>query len=70
MASGRPVVATRVGCLPEIVEDGQTGILVEPKDAPDLASALSRFFNNGKLIESMGEKGRARVENILICRIS
>jgi glycosyltransferase involved in cell wall biosynthesis len=62
MASGRPVVATRVGCLPEIVEDGQTGILVEPKDAPDLASALSRFFNNGKLIESMGEKGRARVE--------
>src|SRR5262249_37445853 len=40
MAAGRPVVATRVGCLPEIVKDGETGYLVEPKDAPALARAL------------------------------
>jgi glycosyltransferase involved in cell wall biosynthesis len=40
----KPVVATRVGSLPEVVEDGQTGFLVEPGDPAGLAQAVVRFF--------------------------
>jgi glycosyltransferase involved in cell wall biosynthesis len=43
----RPVVATRVGGLPEAVQDGETGLLVEPRDPTALASAIVRFFDEG-----------------------
>jgi len=62
MAAGRPLVATRVGCLPEIVEDGKTGFLVEPKDAPAMASALARLLRDPSQAQAMGEAARARVE--------
>ena len=44
----KPVVATRVGCLPEIVEDGRTGYLVPPGDPDALAQAIVRFFTEGE----------------------
>jgi glycosyltransferase involved in cell wall biosynthesis len=62
MAAGRPVVATQVGCLPEIVQDAQTGYLVPPRDAPAMARALAGLLHNPGIVESMGKAGRLRVE--------
>jgi glycosyltransferase involved in cell wall biosynthesis len=42
----KPVIATKVGCLPEIIEDGKTGYLVPPKSSHDLAEAIIKFFRN------------------------
>ena len=44
----KPVVATRVGSLPEVVEDGTTGYLVNPGNSQELAQAIVRFFAEGK----------------------
>ena len=62
MAAGRPVVATRVGALPEIVEDGVTGRFVTPGDVNDLAEALAGLAADGALRVSLGEGGRKRCE--------
>ena len=43
----KPVIATKVGSLPEVVEDGKTGYLVPPKSSHDLAEAIIKFFRNG-----------------------
>jgi glycosyltransferase involved in cell wall biosynthesis len=62
MAAGRPVVGTRVGCLPEIVKESETGHLVDPKDAPALARALGALLHYPEQIEKMGAAARQRVE--------
>ncbi len=62
MAAGRPVVATKVGCLPELVADSVTGLLVEPNNAPALARALGTLLHNPAKLAAMGEAGRRRVE--------
>jgi len=49
LAAGTPVIATRVGGVPEIVEDGVNGLLVEPNDAAALAAAIRRFFGDDEL---------------------
>jgi glycosyltransferase involved in cell wall biosynthesis len=61
-ATGLPVVATRVGGVPEVVIDGITGILVERKDAEKLADALKRLIDNSDLRRKMGLAGRKYVE--------
>ena len=61
MATEVPVVATRVGGITEIVEDGKTGILVEPGDASALAEAILHLLSNEDLRKSMGEAARLRV---------
>lgn len=58
MAAGLPVVASNVGGLPEMVDDGRTGILVPPSDAGRLADACSRLLLEPQLAESMGRAGR------------
>jgi len=60
MASGLPVVATRGGAFPEIVDDGRTGLLVERGDSNQLASALLRLVQNRELRREMGRRGRER----------
>jgi glycosyltransferase involved in cell wall biosynthesis len=59
---GRPVVATKVGCLPEYVEDNITGLLVEPADVEQLAGAIIRLVNDNTLRHRMGENARQWVE--------
>lgn len=60
MADGLPVVATRVGGLPEVVEHGKTGIVVPPNDQKAMAEALLRLLRNPDEAERLGEAGRAR----------
>ncbi len=62
MASERPVVATRVGGIPEVVEDGVTGWLVPPGSPADLADRALRLLSNAELRASMGRAGRLRAE--------
>ena len=61
MACSRPIVATRAGGIPEIVEDGVNGLLVPPRDHPALATAIVRALKDGDLRRRMGEAGFARV---------
>jgi len=61
MAAGRPVVATRVGCLPEIVQDKISGYLADPKDAPALATALAKVLHDPDRAKSMGGSALSRV---------
>jgi glycosyltransferase involved in cell wall biosynthesis len=61
MACGLPVVATTGGALPEVVEDGVTGILVPPGDAPALAKAMRTLMDDADLRRRMGQAGRERV---------
>jgi glycosyltransferase involved in cell wall biosynthesis len=65
MAAGRPVVASNVGPIPEIVVDGVTGLLVPPGDAAALAEALVRLLRDPELAAAHGRAGRARVEREL-----
>lgn len=73
MAAGLPVVASRVGGIPEIVEDGATGILVQPGDATALSLALETLISDPPLRQRMGQAGRRRAEKysweIIIPRI-
>lgn len=62
MACGLPVVATRVGGLPEVVEENVTGLLVPPADAPALAGALHSFLSRPEHALAAGAAGRLRVE--------
>jgi glycosyltransferase involved in cell wall biosynthesis len=61
LAAGRPVVATRVGGVPDVVRDGEDGFLVELGDVRELAGALERLAEDPELRVRMGEAGRARV---------
>jgi glycosyltransferase involved in cell wall biosynthesis len=54
-AFGKPVIATRVGAIPEIVDDGKTGFLVEPQKERALADAIVKLLSNDKLLEEMGK---------------
>ena len=62
MASGRPLVASAVGCLPETVEDGVTGRLVPPGDAAALAAALRPLLKDGALRARVGAAARQAFE--------
>jgi len=61
MATGLPVVATRVGGIPELVEDGCTGKMVEPGDIKGLADALTDLLKNENQRHEMGLRARERV---------
>ena len=60
MAHGRPVVATRVGGLLDLVVDGETGIVVPPRDPAALRSALERLLADPDLRRKLGSAGRDR----------
>lgn len=62
MAAGLPVVACRAAAVPEIVEDRQTGFLVNPRSPGELATALETLLMNRELSEAFGRTGTQRVE--------
>ena len=64
MALAKPVVASRVGGIPEAVDDGKTGILVPPQDASALARALGFMLDNPEKTQAMGQAGRKRAEKL------
>jgi glycosyltransferase involved in cell wall biosynthesis len=57
LATGLPVVATRAGGLPEIVEDGTTGLLVPPRDPEALAAGIVRVLSDAELAHRLSEAG-------------
>jgi 1,4-alpha-glucan branching enzyme len=63
MAAGLPVVGTRTGGLPEVIEDTKTGLLVAPGDAAGLAAAITKLLRNPARAEEMGTAARERVAN-------
>jgi glycosyltransferase involved in cell wall biosynthesis len=62
MGFEKPVVATRVGGIPEVVEDGRTGFLVPGGDAPALADRILRLLEDAPLRRRLGQAGRKAVE--------
>jgi glycosyltransferase involved in cell wall biosynthesis len=58
------VVATRVGGVPELVGDGENGLLVPPGDAAQLSAALVTLAGDRDLARRLGEAGRARAERV------
>jgi glycosyltransferase involved in cell wall biosynthesis len=65
MAAGKPVIASRLGGLPLVVEDGKTGLLVAPGDAPALREAIQGLLDAPDVAAAMGRAGRERVEREL-----
>jgi glycosyltransferase involved in cell wall biosynthesis len=63
MASGLPVVATRVGAAPQMIDDGISGLLVPPADSHALADGLSRLLGDADLRRSMGRKASDKVHS-------
>jgi glycosyltransferase involved in cell wall biosynthesis len=63
---GKPVIATRVGGLPEAVLDGQTGILVPPANIVELASAMIEMLGNREKAVKMGQAGRERIRECFL----
>lgn len=63
MSHGLPVVASRIGALPELVEDGVTGVLFESGNASDLASTLAALWRGPDRCRELGGNGRHKVEN-------
>jgi glycosyltransferase involved in cell wall biosynthesis len=57
-----PVVATRIGGIPEVVAEGATGVLVEPKDGTALARAIAAVLDDKTLADSLTREGRKQVE--------
>lgn len=64
MAAGKALVASRVGGIPELVVDGETGLLVPPGDAVALAEALSELLSTHHRMSVMGEAGREQIQRI------
>ena len=63
MACGKPVIATRVGAIPEMVVPGHTGFLVRPRDHADVADAICRVLGDPATARQMGRQSREHVEN-------
>ena len=64
MAAGLPVVATRVGGVPELVADGETGLVVEPEDPAALAAALDSLAGDDARRRRLGDAGARRVREL------
>ena len=62
MATGKPLVASNIGGIPQIVDDGETGILVPPGDSERLAQGIITLLSDVKKREGMGRKARKKVE--------
>lgn len=64
MRAELPVIATSVGAIPEVIVDGQSGLLVEPDDPAALAAAIARIFAEAELLTRLGAAGRERLDAV------
>lgn len=64
MRAGAPVIATSVGGIPEVIENGETGLLIEPDNPVKLAESILRLYRDEKLRDQFAQKGRERFENV------
>ncbi|MCX6789761.1 MAG: glycosyltransferase family 4 protein [Candidatus Gribaldobacteria bacterium] len=62
MAAQRPIIATTVGAIPEIIENNQSGILVKPKSSTALASVIENLLNNSEQQKSLAENAKQQLE--------
>jgi glycosyltransferase involved in cell wall biosynthesis len=67
MAAARPVVATRVGGIPDLVQDNVTGFLVKPGDVDGFANAVKRLLDDPALADRMGLAGQEIVKRDYSC---
>src|SRR5205814_7122742 len=65
LASGLPVVGSSVGAVPEIVEQGNNGLLVRPGDVRAIADAIARLAGNPQLRREMGRRNRLKAKATL-----
>jgi glycosyltransferase involved in cell wall biosynthesis len=63
MAMEKPVVASRVGGIPDLIDQGINGLLVRPGDARELADALERVLSDNGLAKRLGREGRKRIKH-------
>ena len=63
MACGKPVIATNVGAIPEMIVPGQTGFLIQPRDHAGVADAICNLLRDPAAARAMGRRGRRHVEN-------
>jgi len=64
MAYGKPIVASRIGGIPELVADSKTGLLFEPGQSTELTALLDKLMSSEVLRKTMGLAGRKRVNNL------
>jgi colanic acid/amylovoran biosynthesis glycosyltransferase len=64
MAAGLPVVSTRIGGIPEMVVENETGFLVQPDDTAALASAIEKVVNDRSLGQKLGQAGYERAQKL------
>jgi glycosyltransferase involved in cell wall biosynthesis len=64
MATSRPVIASRVGGIPEYLSEGEAGLLVEPGNPTQIAEAILKILNDGPMAQRMGIAGRQRAEQL------
>lgn len=62
MAAGKPIVASRVGGIPEVLSDGKTGILVAPRSPDAIAKAVCRLYKNQEFAKQLGHAARLHAE--------
>ncbi len=62
MAAGTPIIASDIGGFADVLEDGVEGLLVPPRDAQALATAMDRLLSDDALREQMGRAGTVRAE--------
>lgn len=62
MSHGKPIIATRVGGIPEVIKNGENGLLIDPEDVTDLATALETLLTNSELQQKIGQAARKTYE--------
>lgn len=69
MASGKPVVGSNVGGIPDLIKNGHNGFLVEPGDEIDLSVAIEKVLTDAKMRDEMGRKGKTMALNFGVERM-
>jgi glycosyltransferase involved in cell wall biosynthesis len=65
-ALARPVIASEIGGLPELIRHGENGLLFEPGNASQLADSMQRLHTDSRLCDEMGQRNRENIESL--CR--